>query len=68
MSDGPFNLRQLLAGSEGTLFLVMNVPGDAKPREVVEDTAVAVEDLSVYIVEFDNLMREKYSIRRGWPL
>jgi len=42
--------------------LMMNVPGDAKPREVVEDTAVAVEDLPAYIAEFDALMRNKYGI------
>ncbi|MBL9216463.1 MAG: FAD-binding protein [Opitutaceae bacterium] len=42
--------------------LMMNVPGDAKPREVVEDTAVAVEDLPDYIAEFDGLMRRKYGI------
>ncbi|HET7537469.1 MAG TPA: FAD-linked oxidase C-terminal domain-containing protein, partial [Candidatus Didemnitutus sp.] len=42
--------------------LMMNVPGDAKPREVVEDTAVAVADLPAYIGEFDRLMREKYGI------
>ena len=42
--------------------LVSNVPGDAKPREVVEDTAVAVADLPAYIGEFDALMREKYGI------
>jgi len=42
--------------------LMMNVPGDAKPREVVEDTAVAVEDLPAYIAEFDSLMRDKYGI------
>lgn len=42
--------------------LMMNVPGDAKPREVVEDTAVAVEDLPAYIAEFDGLMRNKYGI------
>ncbi len=42
--------------------LMNNVPGDAKPREVVEDTAVAVEDLPAYIAEFDNLMREKYGV------
>ncbi|NBR59874.1 MAG: FAD-binding oxidoreductase, partial [Opitutaceae bacterium] len=42
--------------------LMMNVPGDAKPREVVEDTAVAVEDLPAYIAEFDALMRDKYGI------
>ena len=42
--------------------LMMNVPGDAKPREGVEDTAVAVEDLPAYIAEFDALLREKYGI------
>lgn len=42
--------------------LMNNVPGDAKPREVVEDTAVAVEDLPAYIAEFDALMREKYGV------
>ncbi len=42
--------------------LMANVPGDAKPREVVEDTAVAVEDLPAYIAEFDKLMREKYGV------
>lgn len=38
------------------------VQGDAKPREIVEDTAVAVEDLPNYITEFDSLMRDKYGI------
>jgi FAD/FMN-containing dehydrogenase/Fe-S oxidoreductase len=42
--------------------LVNNVAGDAQPREVVEDTAVAVEDLPAYIGEFDTLMRAKYGI------
>ena len=42
--------------------LVTNVPGDAKPREIVEDTAVAVEDLPAYITEFDRLLAEKYGI------
>ncbi len=42
--------------------LMSNVVGDAKPREVVEDTAVAVEDLPAYIGEFDALMRDKYGI------
>jgi Fe-S oxidoreductase len=40
-----------------------NVAGDAKPRDVVEDIAVAVEDLSAYIAEFDALMRDNYGIR-----
>ncbi|WP_414660646.1 FAD-binding and (Fe-S)-binding domain-containing protein [Horticoccus sp. 23ND18S-11] len=42
--------------------LMNNVEGDAKPREIVEDTAVAVEDLPDYIAEFDALMRGKYGI------
>ena len=42
--------------------LMNNIEGDAKPREVVEDTAVAVEDLPAYIAEFDALMRGKYGL------
>ncbi len=40
--------------------LVSNIPGDAKPREVCEDTAVDVAELADYIAEFDTLMREKH--------
>jgi hypothetical protein len=36
--------------------------GDDKPREVVEDTAVAVEDLPAYIADFDALLHSKYGI------
>jgi len=42
--------------------LMSNVPGDAKPRENVEDTAVDVRDLPAYIAEFDELLRTKYGI------
>ena len=42
--------------------LMSNIPGDAKPREVVEDTAVDVRDLPAYIAEFDELLRTKYGI------
>lgn len=42
--------------------VMSNVVGDKKPREVVEDTAVDVQDLPEYIEEFDRLMREKYGI------
>ncbi len=42
--------------------LMSNVIGDAKPREVVEDTAVDVHDLPAYIAEFDELLRNKYGI------
>ena len=40
--------------------LVSNTPGDSKPREVCEDTAVDVAELADYIAEFDTLMREKH--------
>ncbi|OIR04112.1 anaerobic glycerol-3-phosphate dehydrogenase subunit C [mine drainage metagenome] len=42
--------------------LVNNVRGPAKPREIVEDTAVAVADLPAYIAEFDQLLRDKYGL------
>lgn len=42
--------------------LMNNVEGDAKPREVVEDTAVAVEDLPDYIAEFDAMLKTKYGV------
>jgi FAD/FMN-containing dehydrogenase/Fe-S oxidoreductase len=42
--------------------LINNVPGNAKPREIVEDTAVAVADLPAYIAEFDRLLAERYGI------
>ncbi len=40
--------------------LMSNIPGDAKPREVVEDTAVDVRDLPEYISEFQSILLEKY--------
>jgi FAD/FMN-containing dehydrogenase/Fe-S oxidoreductase len=61
----------VLAGAEGEKVwelrragqgLVNNLPGDAKPREIVEDTAVAVADLPAYIADFDRLLAEKYGI------
>lgn len=42
--------------------IMNNVEGDAKPREVVEDTAVAVEDLPDYIAEFDAMLKSKYGV------
>ncbi len=42
--------------------LVQNIPGDKKPREIVEDTAVAIDDLPAYIADFDRLLGEKYGI------
>lgn len=42
--------------------VMKNIPGDAKPREVVEDTAVRVDDLPEYIAEFDALLKNKHGI------
>ncbi|MBM4020952.1 MAG: FAD-binding oxidoreductase [Planctomycetes bacterium] len=42
--------------------LINNLAGDARPREIVEDTAVAVADLSAYVAEFDRLLAERYGI------
>ena len=42
--------------------LVQNIPGDKKPREIIEDTAVAIDDLPAYIADFDRLLAEKYGI------
>ncbi|MEN9447812.1 MAG: hypothetical protein RJA25_1102 [Bacteroidota bacterium] len=39
------------------LGLLANIPGDPKAVAVVEDTAVAVEDLPAYILDFENMMK-----------
>ncbi|OEK04775.1 FAD-binding and (Fe-S)-binding domain-containing protein [Roseivirga misakiensis] len=38
------------------LGLLSNIPGDAKPAPVIEDTAVDVEDLPAYIKEFNEIL------------
>lgn len=38
------------------LGLLSNMPGDAKPAPVIEDTAVDVEDLPAYIREFNQIL------------
>lgn len=43
------------------LGLLSNMPGDAKPVPVIEDTAVDVNDLPAYIREF-NLILKKYGL------
>jgi FAD/FMN-containing dehydrogenase/Fe-S oxidoreductase len=55
--DDEFKVWELRRAGQG---LVSNIPGDAKPREVCEDTAVDVAQLADYIAEFDTLMREKH--------
>ena len=43
------------------LGLLSNIPGDAKPVPVVEDTAVDVNDLPAYIKEFNDTLK-KYDL------
>lgn len=38
------------------LGLLSNIPGDAKPAPVIEDTAVDVKDLPAYIKEFNEIL------------
>ncbi len=45
------------------LGLMNNIPGDAKPVPVVEDTAVDVADLPEYIAEFDGLLDERFGLQ-----
>jgi FAD/FMN-containing dehydrogenase/Fe-S oxidoreductase len=40
------------------LGILSNLPGDAKPVSLVEDTAVPVENLEAYIADFMQLMRK----------
>ncbi|MCA9176139.1 MAG: FAD-binding protein, partial [Planctomycetales bacterium] len=44
------------------LGLVNNMPGDSKPASVIEDTAVAVEDLPAYIAEFNEQLKERFGL------
>ncbi|MDH5475921.1 MAG: FAD-binding protein, partial [Cyclobacteriaceae bacterium] len=39
------------------LGLLSNIPGDAKPVPVIEDTAVDVKDLPAYIQEFNEILK-----------
>ncbi len=43
------------------LGLLSNIPGDAKPAPVIEDTAVDVADLPAYIAEFNEIL-EKHGL------
>ncbi len=40
------------------LGLLSNLPGDAKPAPVIEDTAVDVEDLPAYIADFNDILNK----------
>ena len=43
------------------LGVLSNLPGDAKPVAVIEDTAVDLEDLPNYIRDLDELLHRKYN-------
>jgi FAD/FMN-containing dehydrogenase/Fe-S oxidoreductase len=44
------------------LGLLSNMPGDAKPVPVVEDTAVRVTDLPAYIAEFNRRLKTRFGL------
>ena len=44
------------------LGLLSNMPGDAKPVPVVEDTAVRVADLPEYIAEFNRRLKTRFGL------
>ena len=44
------------------LGLLCNVPGDAKPTPVIEDTAVDVDELPQYIAEFNQILQDKFQL------
>src|SRR5207253_8539633 len=45
-----WNLRKAALG------LLSNIPGDAKPVAVIEDTAIDPEDLPQFVQEFDEIL------------
>jgi len=52
------NIEKVWALRSAGLGLLANIPGDAKAVAIIEDTAVAVEDLANYIKEFTSIMEE----------
>jgi FAD/FMN-containing dehydrogenase/Fe-S oxidoreductase len=55
-ADKVWNLRKSGLG------VIQNIPGDTKPVAVIEDTAVALEDLPDYIRELSELLRARFGI------
>ncbi|MFC2123816.1 FAD-binding and (Fe-S)-binding domain-containing protein [Bacteroidota bacterium] len=52
------DVQKVWALRKAGLGLLSNIPGDAKPVPVIEDTAVEVKELPAYIKEFNELMKE----------
>lgn len=53
--------KRIWALRKAGLGLLSNIPGDAKPVAVIEDTAVDVEDLPAYITDFNQILK-KYNL------
>jgi len=52
------DIQKLWSLRKAGLGLLANIPGDKKAVAVVEDTAVAIEDLPSYILEFEQMMKK----------
>jgi FAD/FMN-containing dehydrogenase/Fe-S oxidoreductase len=55
------DMKRVWALRKAALGLLSNIPGDAKPVSLVEDTAVYVEKLPSYIAEFKKIL-ERYNL------
>jgi FAD/FMN-containing dehydrogenase/Fe-S oxidoreductase len=51
-------IQKLWSLRKAGLGLLANIPGDRKAVAVIEDTAVAIEDLPNYILEFEQMMKK----------
>ena len=58
---GEENIRKVWALRTAGLGLLSNIPGDKRNTTVIEDTAIAPEDLPAYMAEFDQIL-EKYGL------
>lgn len=59
--DGLKNISKVWALRKAGLGLLNNVPGDMKPTSVIEDTAVACNELPAYMEDFQELLK-KYGL------
>jgi len=52
------DIKRVWALRKAGLGLLSNMPGDAKPAPVIEDTAVDVNDLPQYIADFNQILKK----------
>lgn len=52
------DINKVWALRKAGLGLLSNIPGDAKPQPVIEDTAVSPEKLPAYIKDFNEVLRQ----------